>query len=183
MMKAFLRSTAMVLTLAATAAPAAAQQPDTLPAKPQTAPDTGPQPDGQVPGPNAARPEDRGLKKDGQSMVQPVPGAMPDSQAVPSTISERNAAGDKLITIAWTFHTLTDKQRAAIWDALKGKPSGAAFNADVGNVLPAQVKLETIPQAVAQQAPQVSGYRFAVTGDRVLLVSPINPIVAGVVKQ
>ena len=183
MLKTLLRTTAVVLALSYAIAPASAQEPKSLPSKPQTPPDAGPQPDGQVPGPNATRPQDRNTNTDGKTMVQPVPGAMPDSQTVPSTISERNAAADKLITVAWTFHNLTDKQRAAIWNALKGKPTSAAFNADVGNVLPPAVKLETIPLSVAQQVPQTEGYRFAATGDRVLLVSPLDPIVVGVVKE
>ena len=183
MLTHLLRGAAVALALTVVIAPASAQEPQSLPSKPQTPPDAGPQPDGQVPGPNATRPEDRALSKDAQTMVQPVPGAMPDSQTVPSTISERNAEADKLIIMAWAFHTLTDKQRSAIWNALKSKPPGAAFNADVGNVLPPSVKLEVIPQAVAQQAPQAEGYRFAVIGDRVLLVSPISPLVVGVVKQ
>src|SRR5215831_4386575 len=49
--------------------------------------------------------------------------------------SARNAADDKLITIAYTFKTLTDEERRAIYQALKGQPA-AAFNADVGTEVP-----------------------------------------------
>jgi hypothetical protein len=194
MLNHLLKSTAVVLVLSGAIMASAqdvgpqprgqpdAQQPSSAP-KPKTPPDAGPQPDGQVPGPNAARPEDRATAKNADTAAQPVPGAMPDSESVPSTISERNAEADKLITVAYTFRTLTDEQRAAIWQALKGQPKGKAFNAEVGNVLPHQVKLESIPQSVVQRAPQTDGYRFAVAGDRILLVSPISPIVVGVVKQ
>ena len=183
MLRHLMRSTAVVLALSGAIAPATAQQPPSTQSKPTGTPDTGPQPDGQVPGPNATRPQDRNTNTEAQTLEQPVPGAMPDSQTVPSTISERNAEADKLITLAWTFRTLTDQQRSAIRNALKGKATGAAFNAEVGNVLPPAVRLETIPQSVAQQVPQADGYRFAVTGDRVLLVSPIDPVVLGVVQQ
>ena len=196
MLYRLMRTTALSLILVGAAVAASAQQSPApqpqqkLPqtqgvesSNPATPPNPGPQPDGQVPGPNAARPEDRATAKDGTTAVQPVPGAMANGQSVPSTISKANAEADKLIIIAYTFRTLTDEQRTAIWNALKGQPKGKAFNAEVGNVLPHQVKLETIPNAVAQQAPQTEGYRYAVAGDRILLVSPISPIVVGVVKE
>src|SRR5262245_34154773 len=86
--------------------------------------------------------------------------AVPDAPAtdmVPAKFSAKNAADDALITIAYTFKTLTDDERRAIFEALKGQPA-AAFNADV---------------------PQTKGYRFAVADNRVLLVGT-SRIVVGV---
>src|SRR6266480_232011 len=60
-----------------------------------------------------------------------VPGAPANTDTVPAKFSARNAADDKLITIAYTFKTLTDEERRAIYQALKGQPA-AAFNVDVG---------------------------------------------------
>ena len=62
-----------------------------------------------------------------------VPGAPANTDTVPAKFSAKNAADDKLITLAYTFKTLTDEQRRAIYEALKGQPAGPAFNADVGD--------------------------------------------------
>src|SRR5260221_13517949 len=64
-----------------------------------------------------------------------VPGAPANTDTVPAKFSAKNAADDKLIIIAYTFKTLTDEQRRAIYQALKDQPS-SAFNADVGTELP-----------------------------------------------
>src|SRR5215831_1710201 len=81
----------------------------------------------------------------------------------------KNAADDALITIAYTFKTLSDEQRHAIYDALKGQPSASAANADVGTELPPSVGLRPVPDQLAAQ----------VTQDRVLLVGT-GRVVAGV---
>ena len=99
-----------------------------------------------------------------------VPGAPANTDTVPAKFSAKNAADDKLITVAYTFKTLTDEQRRAIYDALKGQPA-AAFNADVGVELPPAIELRPVPNEVAARVPQTKGYRYAVANDRVLLVS------------
>src|SRR5262249_1215719 len=59
-----------------------------------------------------------------------VPDAPANTDTVPAKFSAKNAADDALITIAYTFKTLTDDERRAIYQALKGQPA-AAVNADV----------------------------------------------------
>ena len=108
-----------------------------------------------------------------------VPGAPENTDTVPAKFSEKNAADDKLITVAYTFKLLTDEQRRAIFDALKDRPAGAAFNADVGVELPASVELKAVPDEVTRRVPQTNGYRYAVADNRVLLVSPVTRIVVG----
>jgi Protein of unknown function (DUF1236) len=108
-----------------------------------------------------------------------VPGAPENTDTVPAKFSEKNAADDKLITVAYTFKLLTDEQRRAIFDALKDRPAGAAFNADVGTELPTAVELKAVPDEVTRRVPQTSGYRYAVADNRVLLVSPVTRIVVG----
>jgi hypothetical protein len=108
-----------------------------------------------------------------------VPGAPTDTDTVPAKFSAKNAADDKLITLAYTFKTLTDEQRRAIYEALKDRPAGSAFNAEVGVVLPPAVELHAMPGEVARRVPQTEGYRYAVADNRVLLVSPTR-IVVGV---
>jgi len=108
-----------------------------------------------------------------------VPGAPENTDTVPAKFSEKNAADDKLITVAYTFKLLTDEQRRAIFEALKDRPAGAAFNADVGAELPLSVELKAVPDEVTRRVPQTDGYRYAVADNRVLLVSPVTRIVVG----
>src|SRR5262247_4851416 len=61
-----------------------------------------------------------------------VPDAPANTDTVPAKFSQKNAADDELITIAYTFKTLSDDERRAIYEALKGQPAGSAFNADIG---------------------------------------------------
>ncbi len=108
-----------------------------------------------------------------------VAGAPANTDTVPAKFSQKNAADDKLITLAYTFKALTDEQRRAIYDALKGEPAGSAFNADVGVELPSSIELRPVPDALARRVPQTQDYEYAVADNRVLLVS-LTRIVVGV---
>src|SRR4051812_5710604 len=126
-----------------------------------SAQNAGTSPDGQVPGPNATPPQANTQPPMADKSVQPVPGAMPGSDTVPSTMSEKNAADDKLITVAYTFKNLTDEQRHAIYQALKSQPAqGPAPNAEVGVELPSSVELRPVPQEVVRRVPQTNGYYY-----------------------
>jgi hypothetical protein len=143
--------------------------------------DTGPR--GALPGPNANPPESAAHPDDGSNRVQPVPGAMPGSDTVPSTMSEKNTADDRLITLAYTFKYLTDEQRQAIYRALKDRPAGTVFNAEVGIELPADVDLHDMPDAVTAQVPQRKRSQYVVAGNRVLLVSPEFRVVVAAIPD
>src|SRR5262245_55305261 len=123
----------------------------------------------------AAKPQDNAVFVDGKLAV---PGAPADSDTVPAKFSAKNAADDKLITVAYTFKTLSDEQRRAVYQALKGQPA-AAFNADVGTELPLGVELHPVPNEVAARVPQIQDYRYVVANDRVLLVG-MSRIVVGI---
>jgi hypothetical protein len=112
-----------------------------------------------------------------------VPGAPANTDTVPSKFSAKNAEDDKLITLAYTFKLLTDEQRQAIYEGLKGQPAGPAFNADIGVELPPSVELRPVPNDVAARVAQTADYLYAVANDRVLLVSPVNRVVVGVFKD
>jgi len=112
-----------------------------------------------------------------------VPGAPANTDTIPAKFSEKNAADDKLITLAYTFKALSNEERRAIYEALRDKPAGAAFNADIGVKLPADVALQPVPPDLANNVPQTKGYYYAVTQDRVLLVSPENRTVVGVFAE
>jgi hypothetical protein len=101
-----------------------------------------------------------------------------NTDTVPAKFSAKNAADDKLVTIAYTFKTLTDDERRAIYQALKDQPA-SAFNGDVGIEVPPGIELRPVPNEVAARVPQTKGYRYAVANDRVLLVGT-SRIVAGV---
>jgi hypothetical protein len=112
-----------------------------------------------------------------------VPGAPANTDTVPAKFSEKNAADDELITLAYTFKLLSDEQRRAIYEGLKGQPAGPAFNADVGVELPSSIELRPVPNDVAARVTQTKDYRYAVADNRVLLVSPVGRFVVGVFKD
>ena len=107
-----------------------------------------------------------------------VPGAPANTDTVPAKFSAKNAADDALITVAYTFKTLSDDQRRAIFEALKGQPA-SAINADVGTELPPGIELRPVPNEVTARVPQTRDYRYAVGNGRVLLVGT-SRIVVGV---
>lgn len=155
--------------------------------QPSATPDAGNSPHGQVPGPNATPPQAHQSATDGSNPVQPVPGAMPGSDAVPSTLSAKNAADDKLMITAYTLMQLTDEQRRAIYQAISAKSSsnattvaGGPTGAEIGSVLPEAIPLAAVPDDVAAQVPATKGFQYVKAGDKVLLVSPPNRIVVGV---
>ena len=108
-----------------------------------------------------------------------VPGAPTNTDTVPAKFSAKNAADDELITIAYTFKTLTDDERRAIYQALKDQPAGSVFNAAIGTKLSPGIELRPVPEELAARVPQTRDYRYAVAKDRVLLVGT-GRIVAGV---
>src|SRR5260221_13086712 len=108
-----------------------------------------------------------------------VDGAPANADTVPAKYSRKNAADDELITIAYTFKTLSDDERRAIYEALKGQPAGSAFDADIGTKVPPGIELRPVPDEVAARVPQTRDYRYAVAKDRVLLVGT-SRIVVGV---
>jgi hypothetical protein len=108
-----------------------------------------------------------------------VLGAPANTDTVPAKFSAKNAADDELITIAYTFKTLADDERRAVYQALKDQPAGSAFNADIGTKLPLGVELHQVPNEVAARVPQTRDYRYVVANDRVLLVGT-SRIVVGV---
>jgi uncharacterized protein DUF1236 len=128
----------------------------------------------------ASKPQDNAVFVNG---ALAVPGAPANTDTVPAKFSEKNAADDKLITVAYTFKTLTPEQRLAIYQALKDQPAGSAFNADVGTELPPGVELRVLPREVTAQVPQTEGYQYTVADNRVLLVSPPTRIVVGVFPE
>jgi glucose/arabinose dehydrogenase len=183
-----LQTSTIVLALLGSVAIAAAQQPSP-PADPQQQPQQEKaqqtpsgklgttEPSAQAP---SVKPPDSAVLVDG---ALAVPGAPADTDTVPAKFSEKNAADDKLIIVAYTFKALTDEQRRTIFQALKDQPKGAAFAADVGVVLPPSVELRAVPDEVAARVPQTKDYEYVIADKRVLLVSPPTRVVVGVFSE
>jgi hypothetical protein len=109
-----------------------------------------------------------------------IPGAPQNTETVPAKFSERNAADDRLITVAYTLKILPEEQRAAVYQALRDEQSVAAPGADVGTELPVTTELREIPSELAKRVPLVDGYQYAVSNHRVMVVFPATRIVVGV---
>src|SRR5215831_4337357 len=90
-----------------------------------------------------------------------VPGAPANTDTVPAKFSQKNAADDELITIAYTFKTLSDDERHAIYESLKDQPTASAFNADIGTELPPGIELRPVPDQLAARVPQTKDYQYA----------------------
>jgi len=112
-----------------------------------------------------------------------VPGAPKDSQTVPAKFSERNAALDRLPTMAAPLR-LSDEQRRKILATIRaGNAPVANVNTSVAEQLPSDVEIRDIPDAVARDLPEVNTLKYARAGDRVLLVDPPNRIVVAEIKE
>ena len=118
----------------------------------------------QQPPPNASPPANAVLVNGALA----VPGAPANTDTVPAKFSAKNAADDKLITLAYTFKTLTDEDRRAIYQALKAAdevargPAGAPHRRAPGcsGALGSADPLHQLTQAAAA-GPRASGQRTA----------------------
>jgi hypothetical protein len=171
----FARATAAGLAVSGLVALAWAQGPNVAKAQ-----NVGPSPEAQVPGPNATPPGAGAHASEAAIPVQPVPGAMPDSDTVPSTVSDRNAADDKLIVVGYTFKHLSPEQRRVIYQELKDlPPPGPAPHGGLGVELPSQVALLPVSNLVVTRVPDTNGYRYTIANNKVLLVAPATRVVVG----
>ena len=120
--------------------------------------------------------------------VLAVPGAAADTDTVPAKFSAQNSADDRLITLAYTFKTLPNDQRQAIYQALKEQPAAAHapsahapdVHAQIGTVLPFAIVTKAIPAQLAEKVPAAQGYHYMVADNRVLLIAPASRAVVGV---
>ena len=148
----------------------------------------GPSPEGQVPGPNATPPQDASKPSASTKPIQPVPGAWPDSDAVPSTLSEKNARDDRLPVVAFRLKDLTDEQRQVIYRTVKANmqknqplAESIGMPVGVGTVLPRNLPLSPLPADVTNQIPQVKDLQFGFSGDKLVLADPLYHYVLAVI--
>jgi len=104
---------------------------------------------------------------------------MPDSDDVPSTISEKNARNDKLPGVAFRLKNLTDAQRQAIYRSVTANmqenqlPTSIGTPVDVGTALPRNLPLNPLPAEVTNRIPEVKDLQFGFSGDKLLLADPL----------
>ena len=178
---------AIILTLAAVGAIAQAQSPDRAESEAKAkggqeqapakgAPDSPPQ--HQVIGPPNAGPI--AAKGDGPT----VPGA--SSQTVPSNISTENNAKDE----HWWLDrglALSAEQKQQIYKTLArdGAQAGAGTGifAEPSAVVPTEAKLHEVPKELAAAIPYIEDFKYVVSQNKVVLVDPVNGVVAAVIGQ
>jgi len=138
---------------------------------------------GALPGPNATPPGAEAHPANASNAAQPVPGAMPASDTVPSLLSAKNAADDKQTTLAYTFKNLSPDERTALLQGLNDPSASTSLQADVGMEVPRSVMLHDIPDQIASRVPQTRGYQYAVANGRVYLVDPVQRVVVAVLSD
>ena len=104
---------------------------------------------------------------------------------MPSTISERNAALDKLPTIAMQF-PLTEEQKKLVAKSVAAVPK-TATNPELAKLhvsmsLPIGTPIQEFSGELIQQFPSARRYKYIKIDDRILIVDPPNLIVVGEIK-
>jgi hypothetical protein len=95
--------------------------------------------------------------------IQPVPGAMPNTDDVPSALFPKNAQDDALPVPAYRLKHLTDAQRQTIYRALMANQNAAkpvdtpTQHFDIGMELPLEAPLQPVPADLASKAPGLDG--------------------------
>jgi hypothetical protein len=159
--------------------PAPSEQSGQATAPDHTVPPTGAaQP--QAPQADQAKPAAVGPAQAATSSSMPTPAPGATRQTLPSTMSEANAAQDKLPIAAFQF-PLSSEQRRMIVDSVGKMPDAqaASLKVTVSNELPANVEMLDFPGEVTRQLPEAAKYKYVRLQDRVLIVDPVNRTVVG----
>jgi hypothetical protein len=111
-----------------------------------------------------------------------LPGAAPESETTPSKWSAKNAALDKVPTMAMPL-PLSDEQKRRIYDVVNAanKPV-ASVDAHTTQFLPSAVETFELPSEVAD-IPGVRALEYVRLDDRLLLVQPANKVVVGEIAR
>jgi hypothetical protein len=116
-------------------------------------------------------------------VAEPVPGAT--RQTEPSTVSEANAALDKLPIVALQL-PLTDEQKSKIFASVGKAAANPAGNIQVtvAQSLPStDVALQEFPADATAAVPDVARYKYVKLDDRLLIVDPTFWVVVGEIKK
>lgn len=111
------------------------------------------------------------------------PGATP--QTTPSTMSEDNAALDKMPIGALQL-PLNEEKRRLIADTMVGVPDTTGTSGfsdlDVTSFVPSDVTLESFPPDLVRRFPETSRYKYLKRDGVVFIVDPPNLTVVGEVR-
>jgi Protein of unknown function (DUF1236) len=153
------------------------------------------QPEAKDPTPAQVAPAERAdaVPQTGPALVNgalAAPEAAKDSSTVPAKFSAKNDAEDHLPLMAFTFKNLSDEQKRAIVQSVRGAktaaPKGEAspeLYANPSVSLPSAVDLRALPDEVTAKIPQTKAYRYTTVGDKVLLVEPASRTVVAVIQE
>jgi hypothetical protein len=113
-----------------------------------------------------------------------VPGAPTDTATVPAKFSKKNDADDHLLLLSYAFKHLTADQRSAIYRSVAAKPTTAKVtdaNPQIGDALPVTLDVAPLPPDAVAQAPDLEKYGYAMSGDKLLVINPVNMVVVDVI--
>jgi hypothetical protein len=106
------------------------------------------------------------------------------AQTMPAKYSAENAEQDQRPIVSFAF-PLSPEQKRAIYDAVARTQSArlADTEAKVGNLVPATAAVSEFPSSITASIPQADNYRYALAGDRVLLINPREHSVVGEISN
>ena len=111
-----------------------------------------------------------------------APGAAPETETTPAKWSEKNAALDKVPTMAMPL-PLNDEQKRRIYDVVSAANKPVSnVNAGLTQFLPPSVETFELPPEVAD-IPGARALEYVRLDDRLLLVQPANKVVVGEITR
>jgi hypothetical protein len=125
----------------------------------------------------------------GPASIQPVPGAMPNTDDVPSALFPKNAQDDALPVVAYRLKHLADAQRQTIYRTLMANQNAAKSadtstkHFDIGMELPLEAPPQPVPADLARSAEGLDGLQYQIVGNQLILVEPIYRQVLAVIAQ
>jgi hypothetical protein len=106
-------------------------------------------------------------------------------QTMPSTLSESNAALDRLPIVALQF-PLTDEQKQLIAKSVSDVPNvqtkANLANMHVAMTLPIDVLVQPFSAALIREVPGANNYKYLKLDNRVLVIDPVFLSVVGEIK-
>jgi Protein of unknown function (DUF1236) len=82
--------------------------------------------------------------------------------------------------------TLTNSQRAAIWEMLGNEATqtrSTRLNLHVGQIVPNRLSLQTLPNTVGNQVPAVRSYDYTMLNDELLIVDPSTKKIVAIIAD
>lgn len=103
-------------------------------------------------------------------------------QTMPSLFSEENARRDKL-PLAQVAFNLSPEQKAALFAGIQDARPGPATDIKPATLIPDEVQLRDIPDAVVEQDRVLKTFKYYRAGDKVVIVSAPNRIAVAIIER